>query len=196
MGYFGKSITSSDKYMDYEADLFGFLGVKYPDDDYKDSIELAPKEIFDERVNEIHKWMVDSSMDIEQGTFLAYNLLIRGVDVSNEILDKLINCFKDDDWAKEDLERKYYMNYAIKCLETYKVDKSPIDIELYYDFEKYYINKTHSIEEVTTIFTEILQTDFVLIRDVYSLYILIEEEDFDKFYNGRNLFGVKFLKKI
>lgn len=199
MGYFGKSITASDTYMDFEHELLHFLGWRDNDsEDYKPHTERVGKEAFEGRVDEISKWMYDSKMTYEHGTFLAYHLLIRGVDVSNERLDKLITMFMDDEWAKNNSERRIYMNLAIEALEKYKTDKTPVDIDIEYDFNNYYIlkhtdPKTSSEREIVDFFEKHagIKIKYTL-RSRYELYLVVSHEEFEAI-KGESIMGIKFI---
>lgn len=209
MGYYGKNLTSSDSYEEFEIELLSFLGHKYDSeynvDDYKDHTEIISKEIFENKVDDIFQWMINNNKTFEDGLFLAYHILIRGVDISDEYIDKLIYFFKNDEWSKRDLERKLYINLAIESLEKYKVDKTPVDIDYYFYFENYYISKgkdNNIISEtnIKNLFEKYFNINVIeILRGVYSLLFLISEEDFLKLYNenGTNIIcGITLLTKI
>ena len=206
MGYFGKSITASDKYMDYESALLNFLGwvendsKDYDPDDFKPHNERVGKEAFEGRVEEIVEWMKSHEMDIEHGIFLAYHLLIRGVDVSDKRLDRFIECCNEDSWSENDIERRIYMQLAAQAIENYKTDKTPIDIEFYYDFENYFIdNKLRElppVEKVIEFFN--LNAGINIInayRSMFQLYFVISNEDFTRI-KGQSIMGIKFITNL
>lgn len=206
MGYFGKSITASDKYMDYEYELLNFLGwvendsKDYDPDDFKPHNERVGKEAFEGRIEEIVEWMMSNNMDIEHGIFFAYHLLIRGVDVSNERLDRFIEFCNEDSWSKGDYERRIYMQLAAQAIEKYKTDKTPIDIDFYYDFENYFINKVSEklppVEKVIEFFE--LNAGINIIntyRSMFELYFVISNEDFTRI-KGQSIMGIKFITNL
>lgn len=205
MGYFGKSITASDPYEDFTYSLLKFLGWKYNDsddydsDDYKPHIERVGKETFEERLNELISWFNENHGFNQEAIFLAYHFLIRGVDISNERIDLFIACFKEDEWAKQDVERRIYMNLAVEALEKYKTDKTPVDIDFYYDFERYYLkddmnsDKLTPVSDIIIFFEEQAGIEIIQsVRSMYDLYFIVSEEDFKKI-NGLPIMGIKFL---
>lgn len=204
MGYFGKSLTASDTYMDFEYHLLTFLGWKendsedYDPDDYKEHTERVGKEAFEGRVEEIVQWMISNEYTIEEGLFLAYHLLIRGVDVTDERIDKFIEFFMEDSWGQQDEERRIYMNLAIKALENYKTDKTPVDIDYYYDFERYYIKramdeKTSSIEEIRDFFEKEGGIKIKsMLRNEYDLYFVVTKKVYENLKTDK-IMGIKFL---
>lgn len=208
MGYFGKSITASDSYEDFTASLLHFLGWRennpdnYDPDDYKPHTERVGREGFDGRVDEILQWFNENKMTNEDAIFLAYHFLIRGVELSDKRIDQFIECFKEDPWAKEDIERRIYMNLAIDALEKYKTDKTPVDIDVEYYFEKYYIKehmvteKILPVSEIISFFEEkagikIIQS----VRSLYELYFIVSEEDHIKI-KGQSIMGINFLTQV
>ncbi len=205
MGYFGKSITASDSYYDFTASLLHFLGWRDSEDDednYKEHTEKVGKEGFEGKVEEIIEWMKSNEMTIEDGIFLTYHLLIRGVHIEDERIDKLIEyCFKEDAWAKESVERRIYMNLAIEALEKYKADKTPVDIDVEYDFERYYIQEHMkrqllSVDEIVSFFEDKAGIKIIQrCRSMYELYFIISEEDYIKI-KGESIMGIKFLTLI
>ncbi len=202
MGYFGKNITNSDKYDYFTYDLLKFLEWKdctedYDPDDYKPHTERVGKEVFETNRSIILNWFNESEYDSEHGLFLAYHFLIRGVDITERLINQFIESFKEDPWSKEDLERKVYMNLAIKDLEKYKIDKTPIDINHYYDFEHYHINKEKegypSLEEVKSLIEENTNIKILNIgQDEYSIYLILSEDDFKKI-EGQSIFGLRVM---
>lgn len=211
MGRWAKSIISSDNAADFEHDLLSFLGwvevnsTDYDPDDYKDHTERVTKEDFEKKgVEEIVKWMISKEMDIEQGLFLAYHLLIRGVDVSDERLDKFISFCNEDAWANESTERRIYMQLAVELLENYKVDKTPVDIDIYYDFENYFIEKRFNdevrnlppVEKVIELFEKYGGIKIIAsYRSAYGLYFVISHDDYNKI-KGESIMGIKFITAI
>lgn len=205
MGYFGKSITASDTYADYTADLLYYLGWRDDEsDDYKPDEERVGKEGFEGRVEEICQWMIANENTIEHGLFLAYHLLLRGVDVSDERLDKFIEFCNEDAWGGEDIERRIYMQLAVEAIEKYKTDKTPIDIDFYYDFEKYYIEKRWEnegrnllpVEDIVQFFEKYADIKIInSLRSMFELYFVISHADYNKI-KGQSIMGIKFITAI
>lgn len=210
MGYFGKSITASDKYCDFESDLLTFLGYKFNDshdydpDDYKPHVERLGKEAFEGKVEDINDWMISHQMDIEEGIFLGYHLLIRGVEVTNERLDKFIGFCNDDEWAKTDIERRIYMKLAAEAFEKYKTDKTPVDIDIEYDLENYYIQRrwdndtrqVPSVEDIIELFEKYIEININgCFRNKHVLYLVMSNEDYKKI-DGQSTMGIKFITPI
>lgn len=201
MGYFGKNITGSDKYEDFTYSLLKFLGWvdndEYDSDDYKPHTERIGSDIFQSNVDEIIKWFNNGEYDNEHGLFLAYHFLIRGVDITEKLINQFIESFKEDPWSKQDLERKVYMNLAIKDLEKYKTDKTPVDMDHYYNFEHYKIYKEKegypSLEEVKCLIKENIDIKILNVgQDEYSIYLILSEDDFNKI-EGQPIFGLKVM---
>lgn len=201
MGYFGKNITGSDKYEDFTYSLLTFLGWKdsddYDPDDYKPHTERIGKEVFESNISEILNWFNESEFDTEHGLFLAYHFLIRGVNLTEKLINQFIETFKEDPWSKKDLERKVYMNLAIKDLEKYKTDKTPVDMDHYYYFEHYKIFKEKkgypSLEEIKCLIEESIDIKILNVgQDEYSIYLILSEDDFKKI-EGESIFGLKVM---
>ena len=206
MGHFGKSITASDDYEDFTADLLGFFGFKYSEneDDYEHDYErksnYLTKEMIEARYDEMRDWFNKNYKLQEQVQFLGYHLLRLGVDLKDESIETLIYEFKHDAWAKEDVERSICMMNAVKAFEKYKTDKTPVDIDFYYgEFEHYFIYKSRDTKnELPTPF-EIKKfiEDNVgikikqILTDTYNLSFLVSDEDYEKV--GSSLYGIKFL---
>lgn len=201
MGYFGKNITGSDKYEDFTYELLTFLGWvdndEYDSDDYKPHTERIGSDIFQSNVDEIIKWFNNGEYDNEHGLFLAYHFLIRGVDITEKLINQFIESFKEDLWSKEDLERKVYMNLAIKDLEKYKTDKTSVDMDHYYDFEHYKIHKEKegypSLEEIKSFIEENTNIKIMnFAQDKFDIYLILSEDDFKKI-EGESIFGLKVM---
>lgn len=204
MGYFGKSICASDSYEDFTASLLYFLGWRdkdtenYDPDDYKPHTERVGKEAFDGRMEEIISWFNQNHGKNEDALFLAYHILIRGIDISDKRIDLLIKCFEEDEWAKQDEERRIYMNLAIKALIKYKSDKTPVDIDYYYDFERYYIQigmgkNPLPVNEIKVFFEKEGGIKVIkVLRDNYDLYFLVSKKTYKNFKSD-NIMGIKFL---
>lgn len=205
MGYFGKSICASDSYEDFTASLLYFLGWRdndtenYDPDDYKPHTERVGKEIFEERLNEVISWFNENHGFNQEAIFLTYHFLIRGVDISNERIDLFIACFKEDKWAKQNIERRIYMNLAVEALEKYKTDKTPVDIDIEYNFERYYLkehmnpDKLTPVSDIIIFFEEQAGIEIIQsVRSMYDLYFVVSEEDFKKI-DGEAIMGIKFL---
>lgn len=119
------------------------------------------------------------------------------MDLTEKLINQFIETFKDDPWSKEDLERKVYMNLAIKDLEKYKTDKTPININHYYYFEHYKIHKEKegypSLEEIKSLIEESIDIRILNIgQDEYSIYLILSEDDFKKI-NEQSIFGLKVM---
>jgi hypothetical protein len=206
MGHFGKTITASDAYEDFTADLLGFFGFKYSenDDDYEADYErkstYLTKEMIEARYTEMCDWFNKNYKNQDEVQFLGYHLLRLGVELENHTIDTLIYEFKNDAWAKQDVERSIYMKKAVEELEKYKTDKTPVDIDFYYgNFEHYFIYKSKDKKnelptpfEIKSFIEENVGIKIKqILTDTYNLSFLVSDEDYKKV--GSSLYGIKFL---
>lgn len=206
MGHFGKSITASDDYEDFTAALLGFFGFEYSDSDdydeeeYERKSNYLTKEMIEARYGEMRDWFNENYKLQSEVQFLGYHLLRLGVELKDESIDTLIYEFKNDAWAKEDVERSICMMNAVKALEKYKTDKTPVDIDFYYGyFEHYFIEKSRDKNnelptpfEIRTFIEENVGIKIKqILTDKYNLSFLVSDEDYEKV--GNSLYGIKFL---
>ena len=89
------------------------------------------------------------------------------------------------------------MNLAIKDLEKYKTDKTPVDMDHYYYFEHYKILKEKeglpSLEEVKSLVEKSIDIKILNIgQDEYSIYLILSEDDFNKI-EGQSIFGLNVM---
>lgn len=91
------------------------------------------------------------------------------------------------------------MDHAIECLEKYKTDKTPVDIDIEYNFENFFIPQPHNIGTDITMVRSILKKalgcNFVLLRNNYSLLVLLFEKDFIRL-KGESIFGIKLVTHL
>ncbi len=206
MGHFGKTITASDDYEDFTAALLEFFGFEYSkndddfEEDYKRKETYLTKEMVEARYNEMRDWFNKNYKLQSEIQFLAYHLLKLGVELKDESIDILIHEFKNDAWAKEDVERSICMIMAVEALEKYKIDKTPVDLDFYYGyFEHYFIEKSRDKNnelptpfEIKTFIEENVGVKIKqILTDNYKLVFLVSDEDFEKV--GPSLYGIKFL---
>ena len=86
MGHFGKSITASDDYFDFTADLSEFLGYKFSDnlEDEEEYDGYLTKEMMESRYDDIRDWFNSKYKLVTELQFLAYHLVRLGVDLKDE----------------------------------------------------------------------------------------------------------------
>jgi hypothetical protein len=184
MGWFGKGILDGDEPMDFQSEIEAVCGWNYTiggkgnkREDYvsKDSLEKVQLKLYKrwyEKKESYFCFQVLAAMMVEVGA-----------KFEPEVLEISKKCLQADDWAKQNFERWYHINYLLKILENY--NETPT---LYWDNNLSYKtleDKGEKIEDyVVSILREHLQPKLptvikigggVLSKESHAVTFLINE---------------------
>lgn len=154
MGWSGKGILDGDSTMDAAAFIAHICGC--PKDYDGSSNDFLTKENLEKHQAAIlAKFKKKKVNIISVQTFAAYMVEVGAI--FNEFpIEDCIRCLKEDDWAKQDIERKYHIDYLLNILENYNNEPTS-----YYDKNLDYDYKVGKTSKYATYILEIFKkTDY------------------------------------
>lgn len=131
MGWWNTNVYGGDSPLDWRENIYNKLGVEEYGE--KDKLNPVPVDILSEKIDEITEMILSSDTDENDKNIgyqvLAAVILHSGFDLeSNQSLKSIIiSAIEDDEYAREDSERRIVMKNFLKQINEYNPSE-PVDI--------------------------------------------------------------------
>lgn len=126
MGRWSTTIMGGDAPLDMEADIYDHLEIEmFPEDEDNNEKSELPKAMLEEKQHELLK---EFGVDEEFPMVLAVIMMRFGAAIHKDVKKAAISAAKNDDWSRENEERKRHTKNFIATLKAYD-NVTPTDIE-------------------------------------------------------------------
>lgn len=207
--YYGKGINDNSDSYKIEKFIEDFCGIDQ-DKKIEDPSYGLTKEILQSNLISLYHTLKHDrpTTYLEWQTFF-HMICFLGVEVSHELIEEGINHFIEDEWAKNDLERKIIIDNAISLMSDYvNCNYMQVNIDLNIDYSnghaRDFYGKNLSEEEkkcnirldLIERFEEYYNIKVELYTDMISYYMLVDLSDEELAKLQRHFFGIKLIRRV